>query len=36
MPEWMRELAALRRLHGAHAVTMLSHVVRPPFERGIK
>jgi hypothetical protein len=34
MPEWWAYLPPFFRLHGAHAVTMFSQVVRPPFERG--
>src|SRR3954471_17639514 len=32
---WCGSLSALRRLHGAHDATMLSHPEPPPLERGI-
>ena len=32
---WTGSWSPLRRLHGAHDATMLSHVEAPPFERGI-
>ncbi len=34
IPACCASLPPLRRLQGEHAVTMFSHVVRPPLERG--